>query len=132
MKTEHYRRHLNLLERRVLWDIHSQFTSRLRKLKNTITETEQAIADAAGQKNKLQKVVEQGLTDSKTRLARVAKTRAKIKTLRAQLEQEIKTTEKYMIDIALKDLEGRKTLLSNFIAQVSFSVGAFFDMGGKE
>lgn len=132
VKTEHYRQHLNLLERRVLWDIHSQFSSRLRKIKSAITETEQAVTDAVGQKNKLQTVVEQGLADSKARLARVAKTRAKIKTLRAQLEQEVATTEKYMINIALKDLEARKTLLSNFIAQVSFSVGAFFDMGGKE
>ncbi|MEW5755034.1 MAG: hypothetical protein AB1810_01910 [Pseudomonadota bacterium] len=132
VKTEHYRRHLNMLERRVLWDIHSQFNSRQRKLKAAITETEQSITDAVGQKNKLQKVVEQGLTDSKARLARVAQTRAKIKTLRAQLEQEVATTERYMVNIALKDLEARKTLLSNFIAQVSFSVGAFFDMGGKE
>lgn len=120
---------IDLIERRVLWEIHSNYPSRLRKLKQSIEETDQAITQAVSKKNNLKDTAKKASYAAGKFQARFDTSRAKIKALRPKIDAAVKESEQHLISIALKDLEKRKELLSNFIAQVSFSVGAVFDSG---
>ncbi len=126
---EEQRRSLSLIERRILWDVHSQFPSRLRKAKLDLAEVVDTINGALAQQKSMEKVADQSIANARSFDKRVNDANLRINALRPQIEMAIKDSEQHLINIAVMALEERRHKLMEFIAQVSFSVGVSYDRG---
>ena len=123
------RRQLSLMERQILWGIHSRFSSRLRKAKQSLDEVVSNIEQSSKRNQALDGVVAKAVAHARTFDGRISQTNGKINGLQPQISHAIKETEAHLINIAVVALEERRTQLKAFIAQVSFSVGASYDGG---
>lgn len=121
------RRQLSLLERQILWDVHSKFTSRLRKARLDLDETQKAINQAIERRKNLTVIANQGIGKARTFDQRITHSHQKINALQPEISASIKDTEAHLINIAVMALQERREKLLEFIAQVSFSVGASYD-----
>ena len=121
------RRQLSLLERSILWDIHSQFTSRLRTARLDLDEISNTIDNAIERHKNLTVIANQGIIKARTFDQRIDLSHQKINTLQPKIAATIQDTEAHLINIAVSALQERREKLLEFIAQVSFSVGASYD-----
>lgn len=126
---EEQRRQLSLLERRILWDIHSQFSSRLRKAKLDLDEVVSSIELALTQYDALDGITSRAITHARTFDDKISHTEGKINSQLPKVSLAIQDTESHLINIAIIALKERREQLIAFIAQVSFSVGVSYDRG---
>lgn len=126
-ETQRHQRQLSLLERRILWDIYSQFSSRLRKAKIDLEGIVSTLDEAIERKKGLEISAKLAAMEARQFDKRVIEVKHKIKALQPQISSAITDTEAHLISIAVTALEERREQLMEFIAQVSFSVGVSYD-----
>ncbi len=121
------RRQLSLIERRIIWDVHSKFDSRLRKVKLDLVEVVKILQQSEERKVALKIMANTAVDNAKIFDARMANTQQKIQMLKPRISSAIEDTEAHLINIAEMALLQRRQKLNEFIAQVSFSVGVSYD-----
>ncbi len=126
-KAQQQRRQLSLLERQILWDIHSKFSSRLRKAKLDLDEVVNTVSQTTQRHQALTTLAQDAVTHARTFDGKIGRLNGKINALQPKIADAIEETEAHLINIAVFALEERRTQLEAFIAQVSFSVGVSYD-----
>lgn len=125
-----YNKRIALMRGRVQWKVRGEFSSRLHALKDTMKEIDQAILDAASRQNNLQGVSKGAHYTAQTYGRRFNELRTRIRVMQPNVDQALKEAEVYLKQFALEDLERRKHIVEQFLAQVSFSVGQTHDQAG--
>lgn len=118
---------IRLMQGRLKWKIYSRFDDQIKQLKSGLEEANAAI-NAATEK---QAAILDAAHSAKQKVAKIRpklhRFRATINKMRPGIKGALGAAKSYLKTTSLKSLEARKDIMSEFLAQVAFSVAQTHD-----